>query len=126
MDGGHPRGRESAVVDEGRRLQTTCALRAPRSLRSVSWLRRWDRRHTEWAERTNDEWANVPKVDGVPVERPDPVKDAYVRYLVTRLVVVGVGSVAGVVALLIRFPAYAVGASLALIAAAAVLFVVYR
>lgn len=41
-------------------------------------------------------------------------------------VVSGVGSVVAVIALLVRYPAYLVGAGLAVIAAAAVLFTVSR
>jgi hypothetical protein len=92
----------------------------------VSWLRRWDRRNADWANRTNDDWANAPKLDGMPVEQPDPIRGAYVRFHMARFVVVGVGSVVAVIALLVRYPAYLVGAGLAVIVAAAVMFTVSR
>lgn len=92
----------------------------------MSWLRRWDRRNADWAKRTNDDWANAPKVDGMPVEQPDPVTDAYVRYHMVRFVVFGVGSVVAVIALLVRYPSYLVGAGVAVIAAAVVMFTVSR
>ena len=68
----------------------------------------------------------MPKVDGMPVEQSDRVKDAYVGFHVARFVVIGVGAVVAGIALLVRYPAYLVGVGLAAIAAAAVLFTVSR
>lgn len=64
----------------------------------MSWLRRWDKRNADWAKRTSDQWADAPKIDGMPIERPNRLIDAYVRYKLVVWAITLVVFVAGLIA----------------------------
>lgn len=68
----------------------------------MGWLRRWDRRNADWADRVNQVWEEAPKVGGVPVERPNRLVDAYNRYSAGKLVLLGVLFAVALVVALIR------------------------